>query len=130
MKLFFASLIVVLAISGCASHDEQQAQQAEAAAAKAEQSAARAEQAAAQAVDAANKATEAANRATKAVEDATAEINRVADHLDQMERDREAATPGRRLSHVTNAARRAASGRAPSAEPSASAGAGAADAPK
>jgi hypothetical protein len=130
MKLFLASLIVVLAISGCASHDEQQAQQAEAAAAKAEQSAARAEQAAVQAVDAANKATEAANRATKAVEDATAEINRVADHLDQMNKDREAATPGRRLSHVTNAARRASSGRAPSAEPSASPGAASADAPK
>jgi hypothetical protein len=123
MKLFSASLIVVLAIAivGCASQTDQQAAQAEAAAARAEQSAARAEQAADQALDAANKATEAANRATKAVEAATAEINRVSDHMDQMERDREAATPGRRLSHVTKAARRAASGRAPEASASPSA---------
>ncbi len=45
-----------------------------------------------QAQAAADKATEAADRATKAVQDATAEINRVSDHLDQMQRDREAAT--------------------------------------
>jgi hypothetical protein len=121
-KLFFAlpTLAIALALAGCASQGEQQAAQAEAAAARSEQAAARAEQAAAQSLDAANKATEAADRATKAVEDATREINRVADHLEQLERDREAATHGRRLSHVTKAARRAASDRAPSAEASAS----------
>jgi methyl-accepting chemotaxis protein len=124
MKLLAASLIGVLAISGCASQaDQQAAAQAEAAAARAEESAAHAEQAATQALDAANKATEAANRATKAVEDATAEINRVSDHMDQMEKDREAATHGRRLSHVTNAARRASTGRAPNPEASPSPGA-------
>jgi len=122
-KLFSALAMIVIAITlaGCASRGEQQAAQAEAAAARSEQAAARAEQAATQALDAANKATEAADRATKAVEEATKEINRVADHLDQMAKDREAATHGRRLSHVTKAARRAASDRAPSAEASASA---------
>jgi len=117
-RVFFVALAVALA--GCASHAEQQAAQAEAAAARSEQAATRAEAAATQALDAANKATEAADRATRAVNDATKEINRVADHIDQMARDRDAATPGRRLSHVTNAARRSASGRAPSAEASVS----------
>src|SRR5258707_9889291 len=107
-RVFFVAPALAIALAGCASHSEQQAEQAEAAAARSEQAAARAEQAATQALDAANKATEAADRATKAVEDATREINRVADHLDQMEKDREAATHGRRLSHVTKAARRAA----------------------
>ena len=117
-KILFVAL--ALALAGCASHAEEQAAQAEAAAARSEQAATRAEQAATQALDAANKATEAANRATAAVNDATKEINRVSDHIDQMARDREAATPGRRLSHVSNAARRAATARAPSAEASTS----------
>jgi len=115
MVKFFYGLPVILlalAVSGCASHNEQQAQQAEAAAAKAQQAAEHAEQAATQAQAAADKATEAANRATAAVRDATKEINRVADHLDRMERDREAATHGRRLSHVTKAARKTARNRA------------------
>jgi hypothetical protein len=119
-KIFFITPALALALAGCASHAEEQAAQAEAAAARSEQAAARAEQAATQALDAANKATEAADRATAAVNDATKEINRVSDHIDQMARDREAATPGRRLSHVSNAARRAATARAPSAEASAS----------
>ncbi|HYR78869.1 MAG TPA: hypothetical protein VEO55_02630 [Candidatus Dormibacteraeota bacterium] len=119
-KVFFVAPALAIALAGCASHAEQQAAQAEAAAARSEQAATRAEQAATQALDAANKATEAANRATAAVNDATKEINRVADHIDQMARDREAATHGHRLSHVTNAARRSASGRTPSAEASAS----------
>src|SRR5882672_8952615 len=106
-RVFFVALAVALA--GCASHAEQQAAQAEAAAARSEQAATRAEAAATQALDAANKATEAADRATAAVNDATKEINRVADHLDQMARDREAATPGRRRSHVTKSARSSAS---------------------
>jgi predicted glycoside hydrolase/deacetylase ChbG (UPF0249 family) len=108
-RFLFALPIVVLAIAiaGCASRNEQQAEQAEASAAKAQQAAEHAEQAANQAQVAADKATEAANRATKAVEDATREINRVSDHIDQMIRDREAATHGRRLSHVTKAARKA-----------------------
>src|ERR1700691_5298383 len=117
MRRFFSALpVLVLAIAfvGCASHNEQQAQQAEAAAAKAQQAAEHAEQSAAQAQAAADKATEAANRATKAVQEATVEINRVADHLDQMHRDYEAAH-GRRLSHVTKAARKAAADRAAAA---------------
>jgi uncharacterized protein HemX len=104
-------LALAIAISGCASHDDQRAQQAEAAAAKAQQAAEHAEQSAAQAQTAADKATEAANRATKAVQEATAEINRVADHIDQMQRDYD-ARHGRRLSHVTKAARKAAGERA------------------
>jgi hypothetical protein len=119
-RVFFVVPALALMLAGCASKAEQQAEQAEAAAARSEQAAARAEAASAQALDAANKATEAADRATAAVNDATKEINRVADHLDQMAKDREAATPGRRLSHVTNAARRSASSRAPSADASAS----------
>src|SRR5579862_3269244 len=117
-------LILAIAIAGCASHDDQRAQQAEAAAAKAQQAAEQAEKSAAESQAAADKATEAANRATKAVQEATVEINRVSDHLDQMARDREAATHGRRLSHVTNAARKAAANKAavasgsPAAEPS------------
>jgi trimeric autotransporter adhesin len=110
MRRFLLALpILALAIAfvGCASNDDQQAQQAEASAAKAQQAAEHAEQAAAQAQAAADKATEAANRATAAVQDATREINRVGDHLDQMEKDREAAH-GRRLSHVTKSARKTA----------------------
>ncbi len=84
-------LVLAVAVAGCASPIEQQAEQAEAAAAKADEAATRAEESATKALDAANKATEAADRATRAVEDATREINRVADHLEQMERDREAA---------------------------------------
>jgi hypothetical protein len=112
-------LVLALALTGCASRDDQQAREAEAAAAKAQQAAEHAEQAAAQAQAAADKATQAADRANKAVQEATREINRVADHLDQMRRDREAAT-GRRLSHVTNAARRAATARSAVASPAAS----------
>jgi uncharacterized protein YceK len=98
-------LALAIAIEGCgSSRNEQQAQQSEAAAAKAQQAAEQAEQDAAKAQVAADKATEAANRATKAVQDATIEINRVADHLDQMQRDREAALHRRRRSHVTKAA--------------------------
>ncbi|MGB3549361.1 MAG: hypothetical protein WA993_01630, partial [Candidatus Binatus sp.] len=99
-------LVLAIAVAGCASQGEQQAAQAEAAAAKAEQAAAHAEQSAAQATEAANKATEAADRATRAVEDATREINRVADHFDQMRRDREAATHRHRASHLTKSARK------------------------
>src|SRR5260370_6762383 len=82
-KLFSALPIIAIAITlaGCASHGEQQAEQAEAAAARSEQAAARAEQAATQALDAANKATEAADRATKAGGHATREIKRGAAHL-------------------------------------------------
>src|ERR1700693_1151826 len=120
-------LVLAIAVAECASRTEQQAEQAEASAAKAQAAAKHAEEAANQAQVAADKATEAANRATKAVEDATREINRVSDHIDQMIRDREAATHGRRLSHVTKAARKAAADKAavasgsPAAEPSASA---------
>ncbi len=64
-------LVLAIAIAGCASHNEQQAEQAEAAAAKAQQAAEHAEQAAQQAQVAADKATEAADRATKAVQEAT-----------------------------------------------------------
>src|SRR5271163_536496 len=80
-RLLFAVPILVLAIAfvGCASNNEQQAEQAEASAAKAQQAAEHAEQAAEQAQAAADKATEAANRATAAVKDATREINRVGD---------------------------------------------------
>ena len=113
MRRFFSALpimVLAIAIAGCGN--EQQAEQAEASAAKAQLAAQHAEQAAAQAQAAADKATEAANRATKAVEEATVEINRVSDHLNQMARDREAATHGRRLSHVKNAARKAAANKA------------------
>ena len=128
-RIFFALpfLILAIAIAGCASRDDQKAQQAEAAAAKAQQAAEQAEKSAAEAQAAADKATEAANRATKAVQEATVEINRVTDHLNQLERDREAATHGRRLSHVKKATRKAAANKAavasgsPAAEPSASA---------
>src|SRR6202167_5785126 len=115
MRRFFSALpvlILAIAFAGCASHNEQQAQQAEAAAAKAQQAAEHAEQSAAQAQDAAEQATDAANRASTAVQEATVEITRVSDHLDQMARDREAATHGRRLSHVKKAARKAARNRA------------------
>jgi len=106
-RFLFALPIMVLAIAIVGCGNEQRAEQAEASAAKAQAAAEHAEQAAQQAQVAADKATEAANRATKAVEDATREINRVSDHIDQMIRDREAATHGRRLSHVTKAARKA-----------------------
>ena len=110
-----ATVVLAIAIAGCASSNEQHAEQAEAAAAKAQQAAEHAEQSAAQATEAANKATEAADRATKAVQDATREINRVGDHLDQMARDREAMTHRRRRSHVKKAAVAAGSpGAAPS----------------
>ena len=125
MRRYFSVLpimVLAIAIAGCASRNEQQAQQAEAAAAKAQQAAEHAEQSAAQAQAAADKATEAANRATKAVQEATVEINRVSDHLDQMARDREAATHGRRLSHVTKAARKAATNKAAVASGSPAAG--------
>ena len=111
-RLFSALPIMILAIAIAGCGNEQQAEQAEASAAKAQQAAEHAEQAAAQAQAAADKATEAANRATKAVEEATVEINRVSDHLEQMSRDREAATHGRRLSHVKNAQRKAAANKA------------------
>ena len=104
-----AVLVLAIAVAGCASRGEQQAEQAEAAATKAQEAAARAEESATKALDAATKAIEAADRATKAVEEATREINRVADHLDQMERDRETAIHRRRVSHVTKSAREAAS---------------------
>jgi uncharacterized protein HemX len=125
MRRYFSALpimVLAIAIAGCASHNEQQAEQAEASAAKAQQAAEHAEQAAQQAQVAADKATEAANRATKAVEDATREINRVSDHIDQMIRDREAAAHGRRLSHVPKAARRAAANKAAVASGSPAAG--------
>src|SRR5579863_306406 len=99
-------IVLAIGVGGCASHDDQRAQQAEAAAAKAQKAAEQAEQDAAKAQAAADKATEAADRATKAVQEATVEINRVSDHIDQMLRDRDAAH-GHRLSHVKKAARKA-----------------------
>jgi hypothetical protein len=121
-RYFSALPIVVLAIAIAGCGNEQHAEQAEASAAKAQQAAEHAEQSAAQAQAAADKATEAANRATKAVQEATVEINRVSDHLDQMARDREAATHGRRLSHVKKAARKAARNKAAVASGSPAAG--------
>jgi predicted glycoside hydrolase/deacetylase ChbG (UPF0249 family) len=126
-RFLYALQVLALAIAFGGCGNDQQAQQAEASAAKAQQAAEHAEQSAAQAQAAADKATEAANRATKAVQEATVEINRVSDHLDQMARDREAATHGRRLSHVKKTARKAAADRAavasgsPAAVPSPSA---------
>ena len=105
--LVLSVFVLGIALAGCASHDDQGAQQAEAAAAKAQHAAEQAEQDAAKAQVAADKATEAADRATKAVQEATVEINRVSDHIDQMLRDRDAAN-ARRLSHVTKASRKAA----------------------
>ncbi len=108
-------MVLAIAIAGCASRNDQRAAQAEASAAKAQAAAEHAEQSANQAQIAADKATAAADRATKAVQDATREINRVSDHIDQMIRDRdarEAAAHRRRLSHVTNAAKKAAADKA------------------
>ncbi len=91
-----------LALAGCAtSHEEQRAEQAEAAAARAQASAARAEEAANKATEAANKATIAADHATKVVEEATREINRVADHLDQLIKERDEREHSHRASHVS-----------------------------
>ena len=96
-----AATMLAIALAGCStSHDEQRAEQAEAAAARAQASAARAEDAANRALEAANKATEAADHATKVVEEATREINRVAAHLEQLIKERDAREHAHRSSHV------------------------------
>ena len=87
-KLAASILAIALALGFTAcGPSEQQAQQAQAAAEKAQQSAQRAEEAAKQATLAARQAEIAADHARKVVDEATREINRVADHLEQINRE-------------------------------------------
>lgn len=88
-SLAVASALAIL-IAGCASHDDQQAAQAQAAAVKADAAAARAEESADRALAAANAALRAANEAARKVKEDTEEINRVADHLEQLRKEHEA----------------------------------------
>jgi hypothetical protein len=81
---------LVLVFSACGTSDEQ-SRQAMIQAQHAEETAERAERAAVKAREAAEQAQIAADRAQRAVEDATREINRVADHIDQINREREEA---------------------------------------
>jgi multidrug efflux pump subunit AcrA (membrane-fusion protein) len=77
-------------LCGCGTSD-QQARQAMLHARDAQLKAERAQQAAGKARAAAEQAQIAADRARKAVDDATREINRAADHIDRINREREAA---------------------------------------
>ncbi|HUO04924.1 MAG TPA: hypothetical protein VMU16_06975 [Candidatus Binataceae bacterium] len=86
LSLAAVSAIAIL-IAGCASHDDQQTAQAQAAAAKADEAAAGAQEAAAKALAAANEALRAANESAAKVKEDTKEINRVADHLENMRKE-------------------------------------------
>jgi hypothetical protein len=77
------ALVISTEFAAC-SRSEDQARQVELKAQHAELMAEQAEAAANRARAAAQQAQVAADRAQKAVEDATAEINRVAEHLEQM----------------------------------------------
>src|SRR5579864_4594828 len=88
MRLTVPGLAIALALAFAAcGPSEQQAQQAQAAAEKAQQSAQRAEEAAQRATLAAQQAEIAADHGRKVVDEATKEINRVADHLDEINRE-------------------------------------------
>jgi multidrug efflux pump subunit AcrA (membrane-fusion protein) len=81
---------ILVALCGCGTSD-QQARQAMLQAQDAQLKAERAQQAADKARAAAEQAQIAADRAREAVDDATREINRAADHIDRINREREAA---------------------------------------
>jgi hypothetical protein len=83
---FIAISVIAGFITGCSSSEEQ-ARQAAMAAQQAESKAEQAEAAAVRARQAAEQAQIAADQAQKAVEDATRETNRVADHLDRINRE-------------------------------------------
>jgi hypothetical protein len=88
-----AALLIAMAcqFGGCGPSQEEvqsELEQAHTAQAKAEH----AEEAAREAQAAADAATAAADKARKDVDAATVEINRVADHLDQLNREREDGT--------------------------------------
>jgi len=85
-----ASMLLALSIQGCAWMRAKQADDAEAAAARSQESAARAEEAANKAMESSAEAMKAADRAAAAVKEATKEMDRVSEHLEQMEREREA----------------------------------------
>lgn len=84
------ALALALGAAGCGPSAEEIARE-RAQALQAQRQAEQAQAAAEQARVAALKAQAAADQAQKAVDDATREINRVAAHLKQMERDRAAA---------------------------------------
>jgi uncharacterized protein HemX len=89
LRFAVAALLIVIAcgIGGCGPSQEEvqrEFEQAHEAQAKAEH----AEEAARQAQAAAAAATAAAEKARKDVDAATVEINRVADHVDQLNRER------------------------------------------
>jgi sensor c-di-GMP phosphodiesterase-like protein len=84
-----AVLVILLPLGAVAcGPSAEQAQQAEIQAQKASQAAQRAEVAANKAREAAEQAQIAAENARKAGDDATREINRVADHIEQINRER------------------------------------------
>ncbi len=80
-------VLATAALAGCGPSQAERNAMAQQSAERAQEAAARAEAAADKAMAAAQAATEAANKAAKAAHDATVEINRVADHLEQMQRE-------------------------------------------
>jgi hypothetical protein len=88
-RLGVATLSIMLAIvaTGCGP-SAAEVQRAQAQALRSQEDAARAQAAAAQAQKASEAAAIEADRARKAVDDAMREINRVSDHVDQINRDR------------------------------------------
>lgn len=83
------SVAITVAMAGCASQQQQQADTAEAAAEHAQQSAARAEAAANKAMESSQAATEAANRAAEAVKEATRKLDEASAQLEEMAKQRE-----------------------------------------
>jgi|ERR1700722_9197901 len=90
-RLAVATLSIMLAIvaTGCGP-SAAEVQRAQAQALRSQEDAAQAQAAAAQAQKAADAAAIEADRARAAVDDAMREINRVSDHVDQINRDRAA----------------------------------------
>jgi hypothetical protein len=88
LRLVIAAILTLSAVAGSSScsGSAEQARQATLQAQQAELKAEQAEAAANRAKAAAQQAQIAADRAQKAVEDATREINRVAEHLDRLNR--------------------------------------------
>lgn len=84
------SLMLVVALAGCFTTREKDAEDAEAAAARSQASAERAEEAANKALEASAAAMKAADHAAAAVKEATKEMDRVSAHLEQLQREREA----------------------------------------
>lgn len=88
------AVAIVLGAAGCGP-SAAQIQQAQEQAQRSQAAAERAEAAAAQAQKAAEAASVEADRARRAVDDAVREINRVSDHIDQINRDRAARNADR-----------------------------------